>query len=48
MSSSVQNRIKEKVDYIYQRLRSQLTSLEFSDAAHPNVFYVLGASVSCL
>jgi hypothetical protein len=46
MSTNVKNVIKEKVDYIYQRLRTQLTNLESSTAAQPSVFFVFGASVS--
>lgn len=45
MSNNAANRIKEKVDYIYQRLRTQLTNLGFSQGSHTHVFYVFGASV---
>jgi len=47
MTANVQDRIKEKVDYIYQRLRTQINKLESSNASQPNIFFVLGASV-CL
>jgi len=47
MTTNVQDRLKEKIDYIYQRLRTQINKLESSNATHLNVFFVFGASV-CL
>ncbi len=46
MSSNVQEDSKEKVDYIYQRLRTQITNLESSTASQPSAFFIFGASVS--
>jgi hypothetical protein len=43
MSTNVQ---EEKTDYIYQRLRTQITKLESSTISQPSVFFVFGASVN--
>lgn len=45
MTTNVPELIKEKVDYIYQRLRTQISNLGSSTASQPHVFYVFGASV---
>jgi hypothetical protein len=47
MSANVKKHIKEKVDYIYQRLRTQISSIESSTASEGPIFFVFGASV-CL
>ncbi|UJR33944.1 hypothetical protein I4U23_021362 [Adineta vaga] len=44
MSTSLQERMKEKVDYIYQRLRTQLTNSGSSNASQQHVVFVFGAS----
>jgi len=38
--------VQEENDYIYQRLRTQMTKLESSTVSQPNVFFIFGASVS--
>ncbi|CAF0854497.1 unnamed protein product [Adineta steineri] len=44
MSANIQDRIKEKVDYIYQRLRTQMSSIGSSTTSDKHVFFVFGAS----
>lgn len=45
MSASIQDRVMEKVDYIYQRLRTQISSIGASLSSEKNLFFVFGASV---
>ena len=47
MSGDIEEQVREKVDYIYQRIRTQITRLQSLNASDVNVFYVFGASV-CL
>jgi hypothetical protein len=47
MASSIQKHAKETVDYIYQRLRTQITNMGSLTAARAHVFFDFGASV-CL
>jgi hypothetical protein len=44
---NLQNRAKETVDYIYQRIRTQVSDMGSLTAARAHVFFVFGASV-CL
>ena len=46
MSTNNQDDIKEKNDYIYQRLRTQISKLGSTDVSQPSVFFVFGASVN--
>jgi len=45
MSTNGEKCIKEKVDYLYQSLRTQITNLGSSTVSQPNAFFVFGASV---
>ena len=47
MNMNIVEHVKEKADYIYQRIRTQINRLESSSASEPSVFFVFGASV-CL
>jgi hypothetical protein len=46
MSTNNQDDLKDKNEYIYQRLRTQITKLGASTVSQPSVFFVFGASVS--
>ena len=45
MSTDIQDNVYEQNDYIYQRLRTQMTSLGKSTASQAHTFFVFGASV---
>ncbi len=45
MSTDIYRCAKEKVDYIYQRLRKQISNLGSSTSSQSNIFFVFGASV---
>lgn len=46
MSNGIIESIKEKADYIYQRLRTQVTSHESIEGPKAHIFFVFGASVT--
>jgi hypothetical protein len=47
MNTNVPSQIKETVDYIYQRLRTQINRIGSATASNTHTFFVFGASV-CL
>ncbi|CAF3910612.1 unnamed protein product, partial [Rotaria magnacalcarata] len=44
MNTTAENLVKEKVDYIYQRLRKQITSIDSEACPQSFIFFVFGAS----
>ena len=46
MSNQITDTIKEKIDYFFERLRTQITRHDTSEGSKPHVFFVFGASVS--
>jgi hypothetical protein len=45
MTANIQDRVMETVDYIYQRLRTQISGIGSSSSSEKNLFFVFGASV---